>query len=256
MHLLENLIVAFSMYSKIPMPHIKWTKQNMRFTLCFFPLIGIAVGIAEILWFLLAEWMELHVILTSAGLVLIPLLISGGIHMDGLLDTADALSSWQPKEKRLEILKDSNSGAFAVITCCGYFLAQFAIFTEANRREICVLAVGFALSRALSGYGVTSEPCAKDSGLVHAFASAADRKKSGRILLLEAAACAAGMIALAPVPGTAGAAGALITFFACRHMALKTFGGTTGDIQGFFLEICELVMAFCVILTGQLFLHG
>lgn len=252
MNLLENLIVAFSMYSKIPMPHINWTKQNMRFTLCFFPMIGLVIGLLEVLWYRLAGVAGFHMILTSAVQVLIPLLVSGGIHMDGLLDTADALSSWQPREKRLEILKDSNSGAFAVIVCCGYFLAQFAVFTEAGWKSICVLSLGFALSRALSGYGVTSIPCARDSGLVHAFASAADRKKSGRILLLEAFASMSGMIAISPVPGIIGSGLAWLIFVACRHMALKTFGGTTGDVQGFFLQMCELAIAYGVILGGKL----
>ena len=42
--------------------------------------------------------------------------------MDGFLDTTDALSSWQPREKKLEILKDSHAGAFAIITACVYFI--------------------------------------------------------------------------------------------------------------------------------------
>ena len=62
--------------------------------------------------------------------VLIPVLVTGGIHLDGLLDTADALSSWQTRERRLEILKDSHAGAFAIIVCCGYFLAA----SESGRR--------------------------------------------------------------------------------------------------------------------------
>ena len=50
-----------------------------------------------------------------------PVLVTGGIHLDGFLDTADALSSWQPWEKKLEILKDSHAGAFAIIMGCAYF---------------------------------------------------------------------------------------------------------------------------------------
>ena len=69
-------------------------------------------------------------ILRSAGYVLIPVAVTGGIQLDGLLDTADALSSYQPRERKLEILKDSNAGAFAVITACCYFLAAFGIFSE------------------------------------------------------------------------------------------------------------------------------
>ncbi len=49
--------------------------------------------------------------LRASVAVLIPVLVTGGIHLDGLLDTADALSSWQTRERRLEILKDSPRGS-------------------------------------------------------------------------------------------------------------------------------------------------
>ena len=49
--------------------------------------------------------------LVTVVLVLLPVLVTGGIHVDGLLDTSDAMSSWQERGRRLEILKDSNAGA-------------------------------------------------------------------------------------------------------------------------------------------------
>ena len=44
MKFLEPMIIAFSMYSKIPMPRIEWNKENMKYTMCFFPLIGVVTG--------------------------------------------------------------------------------------------------------------------------------------------------------------------------------------------------------------------
>lgn len=113
--------IAFSMYSKIPMPKSQWTKENMRYIMCFFPLIGAVIGGLTWLWGIwgmeLVQSRLLYVIL----LVLIPVFVTGGIHLDGLLDTADALNSYQPRERKLEILKDSNAGAFAVITALYIF---------------------------------------------------------------------------------------------------------------------------------------
>ena len=185
---LESLIVALSMYSKIPMPHMEWTKENMRYTLCFFPAAGAAVGAVLWLWYQVSAWLPAGSILRTAVLVLIPVLITGGIHLDGLLDTADALSSWQTKERRLEILKDSHAGAFAIIVCCGYFLAAFGIWSEADPDGVVILSLGFILSRALSGFGISSFPCAKNSGLAATFAHAADQVKCRYILLAEAGA--------------------------------------------------------------------
>ena len=77
--------------------------------------------------------------------------------------------------------------------CCGYFLAAFGIWTEAEAADIGVLAVGFILSRALNGFGICTFPCAKNSGLAATFAQAADRKRCQIVLVIEILLCIAGM---------------------------------------------------------------
>ena len=78
--------------------------------------------------------------LQAAVAVLIPVLVTGGIHLDGFLDTSDALS-WQVTERRFEILKDPHTGAFVIIACCSYFLAAFGIWTEAKSLDIGILGI-------------------------------------------------------------------------------------------------------------------
>lgn len=245
---LESMVVAFSMYSKIPMPQITWTKDNMRHTLCYFPLIGAVIGALLYVWYWLCGFLQIGVMLQAAIAVLIPVVVTGGIHLDGFLDTSDALSSWQTQERRLEILKDPHTGAFAIIVCCSYFLAAFGIWTEARPKDIPVLALGFILSRTLSGFGVCKFPCAKNSGLAATFAQAADRTYCTVVLVIEMLVCMVAMICLDPTRGTAACVAAVITCIYCRQMAMRKFGGITGDIQGYFLQVCELVMAFVVIL--------
>lgn len=249
---LESLIVALSMYSKLPMPHIEWTKDNMRYALCFFPAAGAIAGAVLWLWFQVSSFLPVGNMLRAAVLVLIPVLVTGGIHLDGLLDTADALSSWQTKERRLEILKDSHAGAFAIITCCGYFLADFGIWSEADMDSVVVLSLGFILSRALSGFGISSFPCAKNSGLAATFADAADKAVCRSVLLAEAGGSIFLMVLYDWKRGILAAATAVIVCLLCRRMAMQKFGGITGDIQGFFLQACELAMAYTVILGGKI----
>lgn len=186
--------------------------------------------------------------LQAAVAVLIPVLVTGGIHMDGFLDTSDALSSWQTTERRLEILKDPHTGAFAIIACCSYFLAAFGIWTEAKLPDIGILAIGFILSRTLSGFGVCKFPCAKKSGLAATFAEAADRKRCTIVLITEMILCMAVMIWLDPLRGAFACVAAVLVCLGCRRLSMQKFGGITGDTQGFFLQVCELVMAFVVIL--------
>ena len=252
MNLLKNLAVALAMYSKIPVPQFEWKKEHMRFALLFFPLVGVICGALVCLWGRISALLPLGTNFVTAVYLLIPVAVTGGIHLDGLLDTADALASWQTRERRLEILGDSHAGAFAVIACCAYFLAAFGIWSELTLRGASLLAAGFTVSRALSGFCVAAFPCAKESGLAAAFAENADKRKVRAGLLIEAAAGAALMFWQAPLCGILAAAAAVLTLLWYRRLSIKKFGGITGDTQGFFLQICELAMAFAVMIGEKI----
>lgn len=244
--------IAFAMYSKIPMPKADWEKENMRYMMCFFPLIGIVIGAVMAGWSWLAGYLEAGTILRSAVYVLIPVAVTGGIHLDGLLDTADALSSYQPRERKLEILKDSNAGAFAVIAACCYFLAAFGVWSELDRNQVLVLAGGFVLSRSMSGLGVASFPCAKKTGTLAMFSDAVQERVVMFCLYVLLFLSAGWMCVLDPKLGTAAVVSGWLVFFWYYRMSMKEFGGITGDLAGFFVQMCELVMALCVWAAGKL----
>ena len=85
----------------------------------------------------------------------LPVLVSGGIHTDGFIDTVDALSSYGDKEKKLEILKDPHTGAFAIIGAVMYYLLFFGFMTEIwDIKATIAVSVGFVLSRSLSGLAI------------------------------------------------------------------------------------------------------
>ena len=256
MKYINACIIAFAMYSKIPMPRAEWEKENMKYAMCFFPWVGAVIGACVFLWGSLAGKIPVGTVLYAVIFTLLPVVITGGIHLDGLLDTADALSSWQPKERRLEILKDSHAGAFAIITCCMYFLAYVGFASELSGRtemeKLGVIAVGFFLSRCLSGFAVTSFPCAKDSGLAAAFANGADKKHAGIVLLLEGISAAGVMLWLSIPLGGVAVLAAVLTFLWYHHMAMEKFGGITGDLAGCFLQVCELMMLAAVVIAEKL----
>ncbi len=165
--------IAFSMYSKIPMPQSEWTDENMSLAMCFFPWVGAVIGLASWVVYQAGGWLADRQETLSSGipgssnlfltilLVLIPIFITGGIHLDGFLDTQDALSSYQPMERRLEILKDSHAGAFAIISCSVYFLAYTGIYSMLTAHAAKVIAISFMLSRTLSGLSVICFPQAR-----------------------------------------------------------------------------------------------
>ena len=87
--------------------------------LCAFPLVGLVIGLCCRGWQGFSGFLSLPAVLRGAGLCLIPVLMTGGIHLDGYADTCDALASHAGREKRQQILKDPHLGAFAAIRRAG-----------------------------------------------------------------------------------------------------------------------------------------
>ena len=241
-------MVAFGMYSRIPVIHMEWNEYNMRYCMCFFPLIGAVSGLLSVLVYQLCALRALGSGVKAAMLVIVPVAVTGGIHLDGLLDTADALSSHRSMEQRLEIMKDSHAGAFAIIIGCCYFILQFGFYTEISLHTLILTGIGFVLSRAYSGLAMVIFPKAKYSGLLRAFADAAVGRKVAVTMVLYIAAATAALIVLDPVRGSFAALMALVVFGWYYAFSRNKFGGITGDTEGFFLQICELVMLMGVVI--------
>lgn len=186
--LMNSCGIAFSMYSKIPMPQCDWTDDNMKYVMCFFPWIGAVIGALCIGWQQLAIWLGVGDPLRVVVLMLIPFFVTGGIHLDGMLDTADALSSWRPMERRIEILKDSHAGAFAILICVVYFFLLYAVTDMVTVDMLPVYAMLFVVSRSLSGLSVVSFPKMKKEGTGGGlFEKGRDRSDSGDPDLLSGA---------------------------------------------------------------------
>lgn len=247
---MKSIIVAFSMYSRIPMPHVEWNEKSMRYYMCFFPMVGAVIGLCAAGCYYLMKTAEISRSATAAILTALPVLINGGIHMDGFMDTMDAKSSYKPMEEKLKILKDPHTGAFAVISAAVYVLLSFAFFCEAGEGEIVWIGAGYVYSRILSGLSVVTLKKAKKDGMVAASANAA-QKNVKWILSGELIACAVVMLCANPVMGAVCLAAGGIVFFHYRSMSYRLFGGITGDLAGYFLQVCELVLLICVVAAGK-----
>ena len=244
--------IAFSMYSKIPMPYADWTAENMQYAMCFFPLIGAVIGVVMTLLATVMPLLPFHHSLKTVLYLLVPILITGGIHIDGFLDTCDALSSWQPIERRLEILKDPHTGAFAIISAISYYLLAFGIWSEAGRESVWILSIGFVLSRAMSGYSVVTFRMAKNSGLAATFSEKAKKKRVRQVMVVYFIVISIAMILVNWLLGVVAITAALLVFWYYHRTSYKNFGGITGDLAGYFLCLCELFMAIAVIIVENI----
>lgn len=245
--MIQSFIIAFSMYSKIPMPKTIWEEKNMRYAMCFFPLVGAVIGALEYICFLITNEFHFSKMITTVILTVIPVFVTGGIHMDGFLDTIDALSSNQSRENKLKILSDPNSGAFAIIFCVVYFLITFSFWYEISTASILIVALGFVMSRSLSGISVVSFKKAKDTGLAYTFSNGAVIRPVIITNIVIFTASAVAMLVISYKPGLIAICASLLVFIYYRTKAYKIFGGITGDLCGYFLQLCELVLLICVV---------
>ncbi len=246
----SSMNIAFSMYSKIPAAQCDWSEENMKYVMCFFPWVGIVIGLLVFGWDKLAAYLNVRDALRNVVLLMIPVAVTGGIHLDGFLDTSDAMSSWRPMEKRLEILKDSHAGAFAIICGIAYFFLLYGVLDSIRGDLLAVYSCCFVISRSLSAFSVVTFPKASSKGTVAGFSRNAETRviqaSSFCYILL------AGMIMfyLQPVYAAAALMGAALSFVWYYHQAMKYFGGINGDLAGYFLTVCELAMPAAMVVVS------
>ena len=243
MHILKSLIIAFSIYSKIPVPQFEWKEEDMKYMLCFFPWIGAVIGVGVYLWSCLCGIFDVGEICHTLIGAAVPLVITGGFHVDGFMDTMDAFHSYRPREKKLEILKDSHIGAFAVIMLVVYGIIYIGAFSEvADPKLLKIVCGGFFLARCLSGISVVSFSSAKKDGMLYLFASNSQKSIVKWSLYLQGVACICFMLCLSLYAGILVVVAAFLAFVYYYHRTKKELGGITGDTAGYFILICEASM--------------
>ena len=255
--MLDSFFITFSTYSRIPMPKAHWNEKSMKYAMCFFPMVGVVIAILDLFVWWLAINLKTYNMITAFFLMLVPIMVTGGIHLDGLFDTEDALHSYGDREKKLSILKDPHIGAFAVIFGLMYILGGYSLATEIDIEALLSVCFGYVISRELSGLSVVYFPKAKKEGMVSTFAVNADRK--GKLVLLAELILTVVCMFTVFIYGNIGAAypaatlaAAAVSFFRYRYRIVPEFGGTTGDLCGYFLCNCELLILLSNILITKI----
>ncbi len=248
-----SLCLAFSLYSRIPVPRAEWNRKRAEYALCFFPAVGLVVGALEGGWiFLIGKYFPGYLGHpgTAALALAIPVLVSGGIHLDGYADVTDARMSFGSREKKLQILSDPHVGAFAVIGLILYFLLMFAFVSFFRPEDFLNFSGVFVLERALSGFAVAAFPKAKKEGM------AAGLAKDTRLSAVKISTVFWGLLSalwilfFGRLKGLLMITGVLLTFWRFWRMSEKEFGGITGDLAGYFLQSAERNAAFLLAAAG------
>ena len=252
MNLIRSIAIAFSCFSAIPMPQVQWSEKNMRYMMAAFPLVGVVVGISCWLWHLVCLSLGMGFIMHAIGLVLIPMAISGGIHMDGFADVVDALSSHATPEKKREILKDPHIGAFAAMGIACYLLAEVALVCEIDALSLPIACAMPVVSRCLCGFAAVHAHTSSGKGMMASIGGAASSRGVTLVLVALLALASGFMVWQNAIAGIAAITLAVLVLLAVLHMARKEFGGMSGDLLGFYVQVSELTMLAALVCTGRL----
>lgn len=208
----------------------------------FFPLVGLILG--SLLWalFLGAELIFPGPVV-AALLVLAMVLLTGGIHLDGFMDTMDGVFSGRPRERKLEIMRDSRVGAFGAVALVCLLLLKFSLLLGLASQWLPVaVLVAAVVSRWGMVYAIALFPYVRTQGLGRLYADHTGRKQ-----LAVATVMAAALVFL--VAGVGGLVllglGALVTHIIAAALA-KELGGLTGDTYGAINEILEVAVLLAV----------
>jgi adenosylcobinamide-GDP ribazoletransferase len=203
-------------------------------SLLFYPLVGLVIG----LLLLAAQQLlgDRALLLQAALLLALWVGISGGLHLDGLADSADAwVGGFGDKERTLAIMKDPRSGPIAVVVLVLLLLLKFAALVALLENDSGLLLVVVPwLARCLLPLLFLTTPYVRAGGLGQALAEHLPRRQLPWVLAANV-----GLILLFGWPGLLALLVAGLVFLWLRSMMLKRLGGTTGDTAGALLEIAE-----------------
>lgn len=231
----------------IPQPWLPPTSERaMVAAIPWFPAAGLVIGVILLApgWLAGLLWGEL----ARAAFVAVAWgVITGGLHLDGLSDTFDAIMSWRPRERKLEIMKDSRIGAMGALAVIAVLLLKVTLLAAAGAAWWQAVLVAPVLGRWADIYGITWFPPAAEGGLGRSFHEQVRRRD------FFIATGAAGLIA-ATIGGPVGLV-ALLLVWACAHLLARWWtrdlGGLTGDTYGALCEIAEVVAIATLVATSS-----
>jgi adenosylcobinamide-GDP ribazoletransferase len=239
MKVLDSFLLALTFLTRFPIA-IKQETDERHFnrSTIFFPLVGALVGALAALAYLgLMALFPRNV--TIVLVMLVPIFISGGIHFDGLMDAADGLFSGRPRERALEIMRDSRVGSMGVIAGVFSVILRYSILLEMPAELLAISLVAMPLT---GRWGITLAlhffPYARpEGGLGKAFTA---QKNSltpilGTLLALTLLALLQGWVGL-----VAGLLAILLSLL-IASWANRQLGGLTGDVYGALNETTEII---------------
>lgn len=241
------LLIALQFLTRLPvrLPGMPAPEQVGR-SLLWYPLVGLLLG--ALLLAAQALLSQQPAVLQAALLLTLWVALSGGLHLDGLADTADAwVGGYGDRERTLAIMKDPRSGPIAVVMLVLLLLLKFAallVLLQAGQTLALLLAPW--LGRSALPLLLRSTAYVRPGGLGAQLAEHLPRRELPRVLGLHLA-----LLALTGLSGLWALLAATLVFVLWRRALLARLQGTTGDTAGALVELTEvavlLVLALLIV---------
>lgn len=257
MRWINGLLMSLGLFTAIPMPPV-WDDRSKNLVIPALPIVGLILGSfsALLAWLILSS--PLHGLMQAVLITVIPLALTGFIHLDGLMDTSDALFSRAVRERKLEILKDSHVGAFAVIALCVVLLLQVAAAASLAEQPPQALLPGLLLlpvwSRTLASLFVLKIPAVVTDGYAKSLRAQTRTSHSiwlvlvGLAVLVAAAWLGSGSAVLLAVLAVV-----LLAALGVMYSLYRQFGGISGDLSGFVICVSETAGLLALAILPEVF---
>lgn len=240
--LFNGLNMTISMFTVIPVPKYTWDETAAKHMMKLYPIVGFIIGVLWYGVYKVLNYFGVSIMLSSAILTAIPYVLTGFLHLDGFMDVCDALLSRKPMEIKIKILKDSNVGAFAVISLVLLLITKFAAVNSLLflHKEVVFLIIIPIISRSLVGYFLITRKTIGESYFGKLFkggTGVVDKAILIGVYLSSFIVCYfIGNLNSLTIPIAMG----ILAFILQRNTG-KELGGFNGDVAGYILVLTEFL---------------
>ncbi len=238
MKILKAFVMALGMFTVIPLPKNIWDMNLMRFIMPIFPFVGLCIGSV---WCFTSLLIVNGSAVSAAVIAILPFALSGFIHVDGLMDTSDAIFSRRDLSEKRRILKDSTVGAFAVISAICLFLFCFAAALDFKKEYLAVLIFIPILSRSIAALALLNLKSISQTGYGAGFKAGTSSVHSAFIFVCIVISFVLALLLALPI---APLVAVVLTATLTAIFTYKELDGFSGDLCGAticFSEMCGLI---------------
>lgn len=252
---MRSYFLALSFLTVLPVKNTHpATEEEMEKSLYYYPLVGLTLGVILTAF----AWVVYNIGgLGLAGDVLVVallIILSGGLHMDGLMDTSDGLMSGKEGDRKLEIMKDSRVGAMGAIACLVVLMLKITLLAELPvSQKLWALLLFPVAGRWACVYGITRFEYARTRLGGKSLFSLKNKN-----MTLAVASVVLVLIAFLVFKWTGLLLVILVLLFAhiIYSVISKVIGGLTGDTYGALVELTETWVLLLIVVIGKVMLNG